>query len=46
MIVKKLKRTSFKKPKAVMIGGLVDYILAEQLPTRRSGNSSFPKPVL
>lgn len=29
MIVKKLKRTSFKKPKAVMIGGLVDYILAE-----------------
>ena len=30
MIVKKLKRTSFKKSKAVMIGGLVDYILAEQ----------------
>ena len=29
MIVKKLKRTSFKKSKAVMIGGLVDYILAE-----------------
>ena len=28
MIVKKLKRTSFKKSKAVMIGGLVDYILA------------------
>ncbi len=29
MIVKKLKRTSFKKSKAVMIGGLMDYILAE-----------------
>ena len=29
MIVKKLKRTSFKKSKAVMIGGLVDYILDE-----------------
>ena len=29
MIVKKLKRTSFKKSKAVMIDGLVDYILAE-----------------
>ena len=29
MIVKKLKRTSLKKSKAVMIGGLVDYILAE-----------------
>ena len=29
MIVKKLKRTSFKKSKSVMIGGLVDYILAE-----------------
>ncbi|WP_077073101.1 relaxase/mobilization nuclease domain-containing protein [Mailhella massiliensis] len=29
MIIKKLKRTSFKKSKAVMIGGLVDYILAE-----------------
>ena len=28
MIVKKLKRTSFKKSKSVMIGGLVDYILA------------------
>ncbi|GAB7492564.1 hypothetical protein Bwad001_12880 [Bilophila wadsworthia] len=28
MIVKKLKRTSFKKSKAAMIGGLVDYILA------------------
>ena len=28
MIIKKLKRTSFKKSKAVMIGGLVDYILA------------------
>ena len=28
MIVKKLKRTRFKKSKAVMIGGLVDYILA------------------
>jgi hypothetical protein len=28
MILKKLKRTSFKKPKAVMIGALVDYILA------------------
>ena len=28
MIIKKLKRTSFKKPKSVMIGGLVDYILA------------------
>ena len=28
MIVKKLKRTSFKKSKAVMIGGLVGYILA------------------
>ncbi|WP_301188206.1 TraI/MobA(P) family conjugative relaxase [uncultured Desulfovibrio sp.] len=30
MIVKKLKRTSFKKSKSTMIGGLVDYILAEQ----------------
>lgn len=30
MIIKKLKRTNFKKSKAVMIGGLVDYILAEQ----------------
>ena len=29
MIVKKLKRTSFKKSKFTMIGGLVDYILAE-----------------
>ena len=29
MIIKKLKRTSFKKSKSVMIGGLVDYILAE-----------------
>ncbi len=29
MIIKKLKRTSFKKSKAVMIGGLVDYILSE-----------------
>ena len=29
MIVKKLKRTSFKKSKSTMIGGLVDYILAE-----------------
>ena len=29
MIVKKLKRTSFKKSKSVMIGGLMDYILAE-----------------
>lgn len=29
MIVKKFKRTSFKKSKAGMIGGLVDYILAE-----------------
>ncbi|WP_165072859.1 hypothetical protein [Desulfovibrio sp. ZJ200] len=28
MIVKKLKRTSFKKSKSAMIGGLVDYILA------------------
>jgi hypothetical protein len=28
MILKKLKRTSFKKPKAIMIGALVDYILA------------------
>jgi hypothetical protein len=28
MILKKLKRTSFKKPKAAMIGALVDYILA------------------
>ena len=28
MIVKKLKRTSFKKSRSVMIGGLVDYILA------------------
>lgn len=28
MIIKKLKRTSFKKSKSVMIGGLVDYILA------------------
>ncbi len=29
MIIKKLKRTSVKKSKAVIIGGLVDYILAE-----------------
>ena len=29
MIIKKLKRTSFKKSKSTMIGGLVDYILAE-----------------
>ena len=29
MIVKKLKRTIFKKSKSTMIGGLVDYILAE-----------------
>lgn len=29
MIIKKLKRTSSKKSKSVMIGGLVDYILAE-----------------
>lgn len=28
MIIKKLKRTSFKKSKALMIGGLVNYILA------------------
>ncbi|WP_165072730.1 relaxase/mobilization nuclease domain-containing protein [Desulfovibrio sp. ZJ200] len=28
MIVKKLKRASFKKSKAAMIGGLVDYVLA------------------
>lgn len=28
MIVKKFKRTSFKKSKSTMIGGLVDYILA------------------
>jgi len=28
MILKKLKRTWFIKPKAVMIGGLLDYILA------------------
>jgi hypothetical protein len=28
MILKKLKRTSFKKSKAVMIGGVADYILA------------------
>ncbi|MFR8053340.1 MAG: TraI/MobA(P) family conjugative relaxase [Bilophila wadsworthia] len=28
MIIKKLKRTRFKKSKSVMIGGLVDYILA------------------
>ncbi|WP_165071269.1 hypothetical protein [Desulfovibrio sp. ZJ200] len=28
MIVKKLKRTSFKKSKSAMIGGLVDYVLA------------------
>jgi hypothetical protein len=28
MILKKLKRTSFTKPKATMIGNLVDYILA------------------
>ena len=27
MILKKLKRRCFKKPKSVMIGGLVDYIL-------------------
>ena len=29
MIVKKLKRTSFKKSKSTIIGSLVDYILAE-----------------
>ena len=28
MIVKKMKRTSFKKSKAVMISELVDYIFA------------------
>lgn len=30
MIVKKLKRTNFRKTKAAMIGGLVDYILAQK----------------
>lgn len=30
MILKKLKWTSFKKPKAVMISGLLDYILAPE----------------
>lgn len=30
MILKKLKRTNFRKTKAAMIGGLVDYILARQ----------------
>jgi hypothetical protein len=30
MILKKLKRTNFRKTKAAMIGGLVDYILAKQ----------------
>ena len=34
MILKKLKRTSFKKPKAAMISGLLEYILA---PTDESG---------
>lgn len=30
MILKKLKRTNFRKTKAAMIGELVDYILAEK----------------
>lgn len=30
MIVKKLKRKSFRKPKAIMIGDLVDYIFASK----------------
>jgi hypothetical protein len=30
MILKKLKRTNFKKPKATMIAALVDYIFAEK----------------
>lgn len=30
MILKKLRRTNFRKTKAAMIGGLVDYILAEK----------------
>jgi hypothetical protein len=30
MIIKKLKRTNFKKPKATMISALVDYIFAEK----------------
>ncbi|MFQ9868322.1 MAG: hypothetical protein ACLRWP_16285 [Bilophila wadsworthia] len=40
MIVKKFKRTSFKKSKSVMIGGLVDYIRR----TRRQGQDSSPMP--
>ena len=38
MILKKLKRTSFKKPKSVMIGGLVDYILQ---PLDEKGNEKI-----
>ena len=30
MILKKLKRTNFEKPKATMIAALVDYIFAEK----------------
>lgn len=39
MIVKKLKRTNFKKFKSTIIGGLVDYILAST--TKRGGINSF-----
>jgi hypothetical protein len=46
MILKKLKRTSFKKPKAVMIRTLVDYILAAtdeggQEKTKYAGAKNF-----
>ena len=42
MIVKKLKRTSFKKSKATMIGGLVDYT---SLPNTTTGaRTSSPTP--
>jgi hypothetical protein len=38
MILKKLKRTSFRKPKATMIGDLVDYILQ---PRDENGNDKL-----
>lgn len=38
MILKKLKRTNFRKTKAAMIGGLVDYILAKR---DEDGNQKF-----
>lgn len=38
MILKKLKRTSFRKTRAAMIGGLVEYILAKR---DEDGNQKF-----